>query len=299
MRASATTSRSGGSLAATWHLDAARFPVLRDHGLAGKAVLPLAVTIEWFVAAATAVSGRPLVSLEDVRVFRGVTVGAEACDVSVWVRAQESCDNGGAARVGSPLARFTSSCAVAPNRCTCGPLQRSDPRARAGADGPAGRARHVRRADRPCLCRAALSRAVAQCIETVEGMGESRDGRASAGARHVGTAPPGPAVPWTVDPLVLDGVFQSLDPLVPRPRRRSVAPEPGREPPRLRAHACGGCACRRAGSGGRRDGGQRRRGPARPRGDAARAARWVRLHGEPDAPAGVLARACATTTLPA
>jgi hypothetical protein len=66
------------TLATAVRLDAG-WPVLRDHQLAGRPVLPLAMTLEWFAQAAG-----PDTSLEDVRVLRGVTLSGPIQDVAVW-----------------------------------------------------------------------------------------------------------------------------------------------------------------------------------------------------------------------
>jgi hypothetical protein len=55
---------------------------LADHQLAGAAVLPLAVSLEWLARAARAVaSGEALVALEDVRVLKGVTLSEGVIDL--------------------------------------------------------------------------------------------------------------------------------------------------------------------------------------------------------------------------
>ena len=202
---------AGWALAATWRLDASTFPVLRDHALAGRAVLPLAVTMEWFAAAATAVSGRSLVSLDDVRVFRGVTVGAEPCDVTVWVRAEERPENGGVGKDRPVRSRLHLELRGGADQvhvramATVG-LPEPAPAPMAWPEGLRAFSTAIDRVYAEQLFHGPSLEA----IESVEGIGESG---MVAGLRAHPTSDrllPGPSVAWTVDPLVLDGVFQVL-----------------------------------------------------------------------------------------
>jgi acyl transferase domain-containing protein len=51
-------------------------PWLADHRVAGRRVLPVAIVIEWFTRAVTALQGRAAVSLRDVKVLRGIKLPA-------------------------------------------------------------------------------------------------------------------------------------------------------------------------------------------------------------------------------
>jgi len=199
---------AGWFVAGTWRLDASTFPVLRDHGLAGKAVLPLAITMEWFVAAATAVSGGSVTSLDDVRVFRGVAVGADPCDVSVWARPHEGHDEGdvvqGCRRLDLELRGGADSVyvrAVATlGRPVATPTPAERPEGLRGFGAPIDRVYAEQLFHGPSL----------EAIEGIEGMGES--GMVLRLRAHPTSERllPGPALAWAVDPLVLDGVFQAL-----------------------------------------------------------------------------------------
>jgi NAD(P)-dependent dehydrogenase (short-subunit alcohol dehydrogenase family) len=194
------------TLAATWRLDASTFPILRDHAIAGKAVLPLALTLEWLVAAATAVSGQPVRSLDDVRVFRGVHVGAEPQDVSVWVGPAEHADRD---RVNAGE-RLTLELRSGPHvhvRCLASvgsPLAAPDllppPGALRPFRTPMDRVYREQLFHGPSL----------EAIESIEGMGESGMSLSLRAHPTSDRLLPGSPVTWTVDPLVLDGVFQAL-----------------------------------------------------------------------------------------
>jgi PfaD family protein len=198
------------SLAATWRLDASVFPILRDHTLAGKAVLPLALMLDWLAAAATSVSGRPLRTLDDVRVFRGVTIGTEPQDVAVWVGPVETAGeptNGhghdGLERIAVEL-RHGEHVSVRAIASVGAPLVASAPLPR--PEGLHGFRTSIERVYREQLFHGPSLEA----IESIDGIGETGMTlclRAHpTSERLLGGAP----VAWTIDPLVLDGVFQAL-----------------------------------------------------------------------------------------
>jgi len=199
------------SLASEWRLDASLLPVLRDHGLAGKAVLPLAVTLDWFAAAATSISGRPVVALDDVRVFRGVTVGAEPCDVSVWAGAPEAAVVDPAGEDHEARSRFQVELRSGPDNVhvrasvTVGPPLSSPVAARA----PEGLRSFRTPIDR-VYAEQLFHGPTLEAIEAIESMGEAgmvlRLRAHATSERLLG----GVALPWAVDPLVLDGVFQAM-----------------------------------------------------------------------------------------
>jgi acyl transferase domain-containing protein len=75
-------------LSRVYHLDPATYPILADHRLAGKAVLPFALSLEWLAAAMQRIQGSAgSLVLTDARVLRGLPLGAAPEDVSVWARA--------------------------------------------------------------------------------------------------------------------------------------------------------------------------------------------------------------------
>ncbi len=66
-------------------------PFLKSHQLSGKAVLPMAMIIEWLGHGALhANPGLQLKGLSDVRVFKGVIIGDDSVDVEVMVSRPES-----------------------------------------------------------------------------------------------------------------------------------------------------------------------------------------------------------------
>ena len=198
------------TLAAAWHLDPATFPVLRDHALAGKAVLPLAVTMEWFAAAATAVTGLPLRTLEDLRVLRGVTVGSEPCDVSVWVGASHEGEAvrgvhaSGEARVTLEL-RGTADQVHVRAVATLGALRPAPP-----AMTPPELLRAFRTPMDRVYAEQLFHGPSLEAIRSVDGIGEAgmvlRLGAHATSERLL----PGAALSWALDPLVFDGIFQAL-----------------------------------------------------------------------------------------
>ena len=190
------------ALASAWTLDTATFPILSAHVLAGKAVLPLAMTIEWFAEAATRVSGRRIQGLDDIRVLRGITLGDEPEPVSVWVGPFEHLAEG---------LRFPLEL-----RSTRGFVHVSA----TAVAGPALPRPEAMTPPEPLSAFSTPMRAVyaqqlfhGEVLHAIEGI----DGIAKAGMTlRLRTHPtserllPGPGRPWTIDPLALDGVFQAL-----------------------------------------------------------------------------------------
>jgi NADP-dependent 3-hydroxy acid dehydrogenase YdfG len=194
------------TLAATYRLDASTFPVLRDHGLAGKAVLPLALSIEWLVEAVAGAAGRPVQSLADIRVLRGVTVGAETEDVSIWVGPPEPsstpADAGGAqatvelrGAAGHVHVRATASFGAASPPI---PLPPPEP------------LRPFRTSIRSVYAEQLFHGAALHAIESIDGMSEAGMTLELRSHPTSELLLPLPQRAWTVDPLVLDGVFQAL-----------------------------------------------------------------------------------------
>jgi PfaD family protein len=59
-------------------------PMLDDHRLLGRAVVPLALSLEWIGAAASTKAQPGSFSLRDVRLLRGVVLDSTPVDLSVW-----------------------------------------------------------------------------------------------------------------------------------------------------------------------------------------------------------------------
>ena len=178
-------------LASAWRLDASTFPVLADHQLAGKAVLPVAMTLEWFAQAAARLG--PVQSVEDLRVLKGVTAPE---DVAVWVEAtstklklelrnaRDQVFVRATAQLGTPL---TAEAFAAPTQLKPYPHPLDFVYAQQLFHG-----------------------ARLEAIEGVEGI--SADGITVRLRTHPSSARllPQPVVQWATDPLVVDGVFQAL-----------------------------------------------------------------------------------------
>jgi PfaD family protein len=194
-----TEGPSGWALGAELRLDGS-FPILRDHRIAGKMVLPLAMTLEWFAAAATRVSGLPLVSLDDVRVFRGVTLDREPEDVSVWVGPHESA-NGRALVL--ELRSGDHVCVRAAAIVGARPEE--------ARPGKVPEPLHPPRTSMQRVYAEQLFHGPSlEAIRSIEGLGEP--GMIAMLETHPTSERllPLPGLPWTLDPLVLDGVFQAM-----------------------------------------------------------------------------------------
>ncbi len=193
---------AGLSLAVAHRLSA-EWGVLADHRLAGKPVLPLAMTLEWFAqVAAKALPELTMLALEDVRVLKGVTLSSPHEDVSVWVGAPEK--NG----VGLKL-----------------PLELRGARdqvhvravARMGTPAVAPAPLEAPEALRPFA--PSLEKVYAEQLfhgSRLEAI-QSIDGVSDAGMTlTLKTHPtsellvPGPRTAWATGPLTVDGVFQAL-----------------------------------------------------------------------------------------
>src|SRR5439155_27194090 len=76
--AQAQASAPAAELYATFEreLDLVRYPILRAHVLDGRAVLPMALTVEWLAHAAMHGNpGRAFHGLDNLKIFEPVTVG--------------------------------------------------------------------------------------------------------------------------------------------------------------------------------------------------------------------------------
>jgi len=189
-------------LASTHRLDSS-WPVLRDHRLSGRSVLPLALSLEWFARAAThAHDGEPLGAIDDLRVLKGVTIGATPEDVSVWVGPLEATPSGPRATL--ELRNSRDQVHV-----------RATARWHAQASAPAPSIQLPDLMPWPHTIRQAYTVQLfhgpaLEVIEAVEGIGPE-------GMRLLLRAPPTsadlmpePEVTWATNPLVVDGVFQAL-----------------------------------------------------------------------------------------
>ncbi|MBS1153322.1 MAG: omega-3 polyunsaturated fatty acid synthase, partial [Myxococcaceae bacterium] len=196
----AEESSAAWELAASYRLDAETFPVLADHQLAGKSVLPLAMTLEWFAqAAAQAAGGRVVQGLEDIRVLKGVTAPE---NVAIWIGAPEATATG---------TRLTLELRNARDQVYVRAI------ARVGAAMPASAAIAAPALLRPYphSLKAIYSEQLfhGARLEAIEGIdGISADGMALRLRTHPTSDRllPAPVVRWTTDPLVVDGVFQAL-----------------------------------------------------------------------------------------
>ncbi len=89
--ASASGGRQATMTAFERSVSVADHPFLASHQLSGKAVLPMAMIVEWLGHAALHTNpGLKLKGLSELRVFKGVIVGDDAVDVEVMVSRPES-----------------------------------------------------------------------------------------------------------------------------------------------------------------------------------------------------------------
>jgi PfaD family protein len=188
-------------VAASHRLDSKTWPVLSDHQLAGKSVLPLALTLEWFAqAAAWAAPGQIVQSLEEVRVLKGVTAPD---DVAIWVGVPEHHANG--TRLPLELRSGRDQLHVrAFARIGAAPLAAPVPLSAPGLLRPY-----------PHGLRTIYSEQLfhgerLEAIEAIEGI--SQEGMTLRLRTHPTSERllPAPMVRWATDPLVVDGVFQAL-----------------------------------------------------------------------------------------
>ncbi|MFZ5440968.1 MAG: PfaD family polyunsaturated fatty acid/polyketide biosynthesis protein [Myxococcota bacterium] len=194
----------GDELEAGWsvsrlHEVEASWPVLADHRLAGRSVLPLAMVLEWFSAVAHECSGgRALLDLEDVRVLRGVTLNGVPESLAVWVgpetngltplelrNTRDQVHVRAMARFGARVAK--TSAAIAPTGLTPFATPLDDVYREQLFHGPS-----------------------LEAISAIEGLGE--EGMTFTLRTHPTSERlvPGEPRPWVTDPLAIDGVFQAL-----------------------------------------------------------------------------------------
>jgi len=192
------------ALALSLSADPATHLYLNDHQLAGKPVVPLAMHMEWLSQAALqAVPGGTLLSLEDVRLLKGITLDAPA-RLAVWAGQVQPCEGG--LRVALELRSgdtLHSRATATVGRRGAAPVLEST-LSREGLEPyphPLAEVYGELLFHGPRL----------HCIAAVEGMGER------GMALRVRAAPPPetwitshPPARWVTDPLIIDGVFQAL-----------------------------------------------------------------------------------------
>ncbi|MCA3011247.1 MAG: SDR family NAD(P)-dependent oxidoreductase, partial [Myxococcaceae bacterium] len=193
---------AGWSLVAAERVERA-WPVLTDHRLNGKPVLPLALTVEWFLRAARALAdGRRWVELSDVRVLRGVTFDDEREELAIWAGRAEPRGDG----LTVPLELRSRKDVVhvrgvavmrgaAPTFARVAPLVQVAPFSTPVSELYASQLFHG-----PSLW----------AIRAIDALGA--DGLQVTFESHSTSERlvPGPARTWAIDPLVVDGVFQAL-----------------------------------------------------------------------------------------
>lgn len=192
---------AGWALVKTERVDST-WPVLADHRLQGRSVLPFAVSLEWLLEAARTVADGRRVTLEDVRVLRGVTLEGEREELSLWVGRLER-----RADTRSATVELRSRKDVVHVRGT----------AVIGDGGP------VAERLRPLPGLPAFTTPVSElyasqlfhgpglwAIRSIEGLGE--EGLALTLKTHPTSERlvPGPSRSWQLDPLCVDGIFQAL-----------------------------------------------------------------------------------------
>jgi NAD(P)-dependent dehydrogenase (short-subunit alcohol dehydrogenase family)/acyl carrier protein len=180
------------------------WPVLADHRLNGKPVLPFAMTLEWFTRAARALAeGRKGLELDDVRVLRGVTFDDDREELSIWAGRPER--RGGEA-LAVPLELRNRKDVVhvrgvAVLHANVPDPERIEPVVKVGPfPTPVSELYASQLFHGPSLW----------AIRSIEALGE--DGLQATFKTHATSERlvPGPSRPWAIDPLVLDGVFQAL-----------------------------------------------------------------------------------------
>jgi NADP-dependent 3-hydroxy acid dehydrogenase YdfG/acyl carrier protein len=192
-------SAAGRFRLASVHLLDPKAPVLADHQLAGKPVLPFAMALEWFAqAGARAFGGGPLV-LEDARVLKGLRVDALTQAASVWA--------------GPVVAnRMPLELRNAKDEVLVRAFARTDaasPAPPSPLKAPAGLAKYPHAVD--AVYESLLFHGPRlHAIQAVSGI--SAEGMALRLATHPTSENllPSPAMLWTADPLAVDGIFQAL-----------------------------------------------------------------------------------------
>ena len=197
-----TLADDGWTLASAHRLDAETHLYLRDHMLAGKPVLPMAMIVEWFAQGARrAMPGSFLNAIEDVKLLKGVVVAGAYEDVAVWSGPVDSATGRVVlelrSRTGFVHARATAVLAATASVAPAATVSAGDlkPYPHDLAKVYAEKLFHGKR------------------LETVRSIGGFSDRGIDV---RLGSAPApsewirGAKGEWVADPLVLDGVFQTL-----------------------------------------------------------------------------------------
>ncbi|MBM4782691.1 MAG: SDR family NAD(P)-dependent oxidoreductase [Archangiaceae bacterium] len=178
------------------------WPVLADHRLNGKEVLPLAMTLEWFTQSARALGdGLASIELEDVRVLRGVTFDGEREELSVWAGRAEV--RGDATVIPLELRNRKDVVhvrAAAVLRSANVTVERLKSTSLPAFVTPVSELYASQLFHGPSLW----------ALRSIEGLGE--EGMSLTLKTHATSERlvPGPSQTWAIDPLCVDGVFQAL-----------------------------------------------------------------------------------------
>ncbi len=178
------------------------WPVLADHRLSGKEVLPLALTLEWFTQTASLLAdGRHGVTIEDVRVLRGVTLEADKEELSIWTGRPEGRDQSLVIPVElrnrKDAVHVRAQVVIADRLPT---VERLRPPAATPFTTPVSELYASQLFHGPSLW----------ALRSIESL--SDDGMTLTLKTHATSERmiPGPSIPWALDPLTVDGVFQAL-----------------------------------------------------------------------------------------
>ena len=195
----------GAELEANWSLARVeqldpRWPVLADHRLAGRSVVPLALVIEWFAAVAkSGASDLVLQGIEDVRVLKGVTLDGTSEAVAVWVG---PLDAEGVMPIELRNAKDQVHVRAHAKFGALGP--RPDAALSLAGLAPFGTSIDT-------LYREQLFHGRSlEAIVAIEGLGEEGMTLTLRANPTTEQLLPGVTRRWTLDPLTIDGVFQAL-----------------------------------------------------------------------------------------
>ncbi len=172
---------------------------LSDHKLAGKPVVPMAMMLEWFAAAATkAAPGRSLLAVEDLQMLQGIVL--ENGPVGVGIALTDAGDD-----------RFTAELHDADGRVRARAVVRMGVREPAPAPSNGERSLGAY----PFSVDEVYSRKLFHgdrfhAISEVQGISEGGFAAALRSAPERAEWIRGGRGRWTTDPLVVDGCFQSM-----------------------------------------------------------------------------------------
>ena len=179
-----------------WVVDPA-WPVLRDHRLDGRPVLPAALVAEAFVAAAQRASGADVLSLDRLRVLQGVALEQAPFALEIVIEAAGPGAWQLLLRDGAGRARYSAAATTGVRRA--GPPPTPRPSELRPWELSPEETRRTRLFHGPLLA----------AIDGVSGVGESGIVASLRCAPPPEAWMPGREAAWAVDPLILDGVFQA------------------------------------------------------------------------------------------